>query len=93
MRGYMELVDRYAKLAADPSESAISAILTAGDILRPRGPEAALGFFGKILETNTDPVIQRAIRLQMVDIYRQSNQPDKALVEIEKIIAISSPKK
>src|SRR4051812_28969564 len=37
LRGYLDAVDRYARLARDPANSGIAAVVGAADILRPRG--------------------------------------------------------
>jgi hypothetical protein len=85
-RGYLDLVQQMTDLAKDPSASGVSAVLTASDILKARSNNEAVAFFADILPTVKDPVIQRAIRLQLVDLYKNSNQHDKALVELKTLI-------
>src|SRR5947207_13401553 len=70
LRGYLELVDRYAHLARDPSMSGIAAVISAGDILKPRGADAAIDYYTKLLPEVKSPGVQRAIRLQLVDLYK-----------------------
>jgi len=36
MRGYLDAVDRYARLAHDPQMSGIAAVVQAADLLKPR---------------------------------------------------------
>src|SRR5437879_5597652 len=48
MRSYLEVVDRYAKVAADPTTSGIAAVVAARDTLKPRGADAALEYFTKL---------------------------------------------
>ena len=79
LRAYIELVDRYVKLASDPTASGVAAVMTAMELHRQKGPEAAIAYFTKILPEVKNETVQRTIRLQLVDLYRQSNQPDKAL--------------
>lgn len=86
MRGYLEVVDRYAKLSQDPTATAIAAVVAANDILRPRGTEAAVAFFTKALEEQKNAAVQRAIRLQLVDLYKVAGQQDKALEQLSELI-------
>jgi len=90
MRGYIDLVEQYSKLASDETATGVSAVITAADILRPRGSEAATAYFEKLLPDAANPAVARAIRLQLIDLYRQSNQPEKALEQAEMLI--NSPK-
>jgi len=85
-RGYLDLVQQMTELARDPSASGVSAVMTANDILKARSNNDAIAFFADILPSVKDPVIQRAIRLQLVDLYKNSNQHDKALVELKTLI-------
>jgi len=85
-RGYLDLVQQMTELAKDPSASGVSAVMTANDILKARSNNDAIAFFADILPSVKDPVIQRAIRLQLVDLYKNSNQHDKALVELKALI-------
>lgn len=85
MRGYMELVDRYTRLSSDPDAAGVSAVLAANDLLKSKGPEAAIKYFTDMLDARsgvTRPAIQRAIRLQLIDLYRANNKPDQAMEQI-----------
>src|SRR5262245_50160457 len=62
MRGYLDVVDRYTRLARDPVAAGIGAVITANDILRPRGADAAIDYFNKILPEVKNEAVQRAIR-------------------------------
>lgn len=85
-RGYMELVRGYSDLSRDPSAAGVAAVITANDLLKPRGADAAIEYFDKLLPTVKDPAITRAIRLQLVDLYRSSNRADEALKQLESLI-------
>ena len=86
MRGYMELVVRYGELSKDPSMAGVSAVLTANDLLRPRGAQAGIDYFVKLLPDVKDPTVQRAIRLQLIELYRRAGQNDEALKQLEMLI-------
>ncbi len=82
MRGYLDLVDKFFALARDPSESGVAAVITAGDLLRARGNEAAINFYTEILPKVSDPVVQRAIHVQLAEMYRSAGKADDAMSEL-----------
>jgi hypothetical protein len=86
MRGYLDLVERYSRLSRDPSASGVAAVITTADILRPRGHQVVIDTFEKMLADVKNDAVARAIRLQLVDLYRQSNQPEKALTLLADLI-------
>jgi hypothetical protein len=86
MRNYLELVDRYSKLSADPTSTAVAAVITMTDILRPRGPQAVIEKLEKMLPEAKNVTVERAIRLQLSDFYRQTNQPEKAIEQLDALI-------
>lgn len=90
MKNYLEVVDRYAKLAADPQATSIAAVITTIDILRPRGASAVTERLEKMLESEKNAAVQRVIRLQLADFYRQSNQPEKALEQLDALMKPAS---
>lgn len=83
---FMDLVSRYGELAKDPSLSSVSAIITANDLLRAKGPQAGIDYFKKLQPDVKDATVQRAIRLMLIDLYRRSNQTDAAMAEIDALI-------
>jgi hypothetical protein len=86
LRGYLDAVDRYAKLSRDSVTSGIAAVVATNDILRPRGTSGAIEYFTKVLPDVKNEAVQRAIRLQLVDLYRAAGQQDKALDELQKMM-------
>lgn len=92
-RGYMELVNRYTELSRDSTSSGVAAVLTAADLLRPRGSDAAIDYFLKLQPSVKDPAIDRAIRLQLVELYRASNRADEALKQLEGLITADAQAK
>ena len=86
VRGYLDAVQRYAQLARDPSMSGIAAVVSAADLLRPRGADAAIDFFTKLLPEVKSPGVQRAIRLQLVDLYKAAGKTDQALDELKTLM-------
>jgi|GEM_PF-3847721 len=80
----------YAQIALDPAASGISAVNSAGDLLRNAGPDQGLAYFNGVLEGTRNPSVARMIRFQLVDLYKEANRPDKAL-EVLKDIMVMTP--
>lgn len=85
-RAYLELVERFSKLSHDPETAAIAAVFSANELMRPKGDEAAIAYFNKLLPETKNEAVKRAIRLHLIDLYRAAHQPDKALAEVEQLI-------
>jgi hypothetical protein len=86
LRGYLDAVDRYAKLARDPQNSGIAAVVAANDILRPRGADVAIEYFTKLLPEVKTPAVQRAIRITLVDLYKTAGKQDLALEQLKQLM-------
>jgi hypothetical protein len=86
LRGYLDAVDRYAKLARDPQNSGIAAVVAANDILRPRGADVAIEYFTKLLPEVKTPAVQRAIRITLVDLYKAAGKTDQALDQLKQLM-------
>ena len=86
LRGYLDAVDRYAKLARDPQNSGIAAVVAANDILRPRGADVAIEYFNKLLPEVKTPAVQRAIRITLVDLYKAAGKTDQALEQLKQLM-------
>jgi hypothetical protein len=86
MKQYLDLVDRYATVSRDPTTAGIAAVVAATDTLRPRGSDAAIDYFTKLLPDVKNEAVTRAIRAQLADLYKQSGQQDKALEQLKMLI-------
>jgi lipopolysaccharide biosynthesis regulator YciM len=86
LRDYLDVVDRLTRLARDPASSGVAAVVTTSDLLRARGTDAAIDYFNKVLPDVKNETVQRAIRIQLVDLYKQSGQADKALEQADKLL-------
>ncbi|HEX2972809.1 MAG TPA: hypothetical protein VHP11_10780, partial [Tepidisphaeraceae bacterium] len=69
MQSWLDTVERYTKLARDPSDTAVAAVITANDLLRSRGPQKAVEFFEKLLPQVKNEAVRRAIQLQLTELY------------------------
>jgi hypothetical protein len=83
MRGYLDAVDRYARMAHNPNHAGIAAVVAAADILKPRGADPAIEYFTKLLPEVKSPAVQRAVRLQLVELYKQAGKQDEALEQLK----------
>jgi hypothetical protein len=86
MRGYIDLVDRIARLSRDPTTAGVAAVISAADILKARGADAGIEYFTKMLETAKSDAVKRAIRIQLIELYKQSGQQDKAMEQLTELI-------
>jgi hypothetical protein len=86
MKNFLEVINRYNELGKDADASAVAAVINAIDILRPRGGEAVITRLEKMLGETKSVAAQRVIRLQLADFYRQTNQADKALEQLDVLI-------
>ena len=86
MRGYLDAVDRYARLAHDPAMSGIAAVVTASDLLKSRSNNEAIDYFTKLLPSVKSKAIERAIRIQLVDLYKAAGKQDQALDQLKALM-------
>ena len=90
MRNYLDVFDRYSRLSRDPSAAGVAAVVSAGEILRARGADTAIAYFNKVMPEVKNDAVKRAIRLQLVELYKMSGQQDKALEQLQSLM-ISAP--
>jgi hypothetical protein len=90
LRGYLDAVGGYARLARDADTAGIAAVVTAADMLRPRGVDAGIDYFTKLLPETKSPAVGRAIRMHLIDLYKSAGQQDKALEQV-KILITAEP--
>jgi hypothetical protein len=86
MRTYLDIVDHYAKVSSDPTTAGIAAVISAAEVLRPRGPDAAIEYFNKILPEVKNESVARAIREQLAELYKAAGQQDKSLDQLHTLI-------
>jgi len=91
MRGYIGLVDNYARVSRDPSVAGIAAFLRMKEILDPMGPDAAIDYYTKLLPEVKNEALQRAIRAELADLYKKAGHQDKALEQLRAIITSAPP--
>jgi len=91
MRNYLDVFDRYSRLSRDPTAAGVSAVVSAGEILRARGADSAIAYFNKVMPEVKNESVQRAIRLQLIELYKMSGQQEKALEQLENLM-VNAPR-
>jgi hypothetical protein len=86
LRNYLGVVEAFSRLSRDPNQAGIAAVLGAADILRPRGTDAGIEYFTKLLPEVKSPAVQRAVRLQLVDLYKAAGKQDDALAQLREVM-------
>jgi 2-iminoacetate synthase ThiH len=85
-QGYMMMVEQSARMSRDASTSGVAAVIMAGDLMKKKGPEATIKYYTDLLSDVKDPAVERAIRFQLVELYKRTDQSDKALSELTRLI-------
>ncbi len=83
---FLGFMQDYSKLTSDPSASGVFAVMQAKEILEKRGSDAVVNYFTKILPDVKNESVQRAIHLQLADVYKNAGQGDKALDELKAVM-------
>jgi hypothetical protein len=86
LRNYIDVVDRLARLSRDPVAAGVSAVVSVTDILRQRGPDAAIEYFTRTLPDVKNEAVERAIRIQLADLYKQTGQQENAIQQLDALI-------
>lgn len=92
MRGYLSLVEHFTYLAKDPSAAGVAAVFGASDLLKREGPGAVAKYFKEVLPDVKDKAVERAVRLQLVDAYKQTGQTEDAMEQL-RILMTAAPEK
>ena len=91
LKGWIDLVESYTKLAKDPVAAGVAAVDSASDMLKHKGNDQAIEYFSKLLSEVKNDSVQRAIRLQLVELYGKAGQPDQALEQLRVLIIQAPP--
>jgi hypothetical protein len=89
MEKYLYVVDHLARLADNPAASGVAAVMNANELLKSK-PQDAIDYFNRVLPDVKNESVRRAIRLQLADLYKKSDQPDKALEQMRELM-VSAP--
>ena len=89
MEKYLYVIDHVARVSENPTNAGIAAVLGASDLMKNK-PQDAIDYFTKILPEVKNEAVRRAIRLQLADLYKKTDQPDKSLEQLKELI-IAAP--
>ncbi len=78
-RDLLGLIKDYADIAADASTAGVTAVLSVEDHLPE--VEDQINFLEERADIVRDPVVARAIRMKLIDLYENSNAPRKKRLE------------
>lgn len=85
---FLFTVDHLARTSDNPTASAIAAALQVNEILKDK-PQEAIDYFNRALPDVKNDAVRRVIRLQLTELYRKTNQPDKALEQIRELMILA----
>ena len=83
MERYLDLMQKFTRLAEDPAAAGIAGVFASKDLFGGDGdPAKAIEFFNGVLPEVKNEAVQRAVRIQLIDLYKKSGQRDKALEQL-----------
>jgi hypothetical protein len=85
---YLFVVDHFARLSDNPTASGIAAALQVDEILKDK-PQDQIDYFNRTLPDVKNDSVRRVIRLKLAELYRRTNQPDKALEQIRELMILA----
>jgi hypothetical protein len=83
---YLWGVEHAAAIAKDPESAGVLAVIEAHDFLKDKEPQVQIDFFNKALYEAKSRPVQRQIRLVLYRLFRDTNQNDKALEQLEDLM-------
>lgn len=84
----LDLVLTFEDIASDASTAAVAAIMSVEE--HTEDPADAAALFEEVLPQVDNPTVIRAIRLKLVDVYAELDQPEKSIDQIKRLIVDSS---
>lgn len=92
MDRYLDLMQKFTRLAQDPAAAGIAGVFGSKDLLgSDTDPSKAIAFFTSVLPEVKNEAVQRAIRIELIDLYKKSGQQDKALEQLRILITSAPP--
>lgn len=81
----LDLVLTFEDIVAEESTAAIAAVMAVEEHIEDPAERAA--FFEEMLNESKHSTVKRAIRLKLVDVYAELQQPEKVLEQLKALIA------
>ncbi|MEM1107361.1 MAG: hypothetical protein AAGH99_01580 [Planctomycetota bacterium] len=80
----LELVLTYREIASDPGTAGVAAVMAVEEHVEDASESAAL--FEEMLPQVKNPTVERAIRLKLVEVYGEMDQPEKSIEQLKWLI-------
>jgi hypothetical protein len=77
---------QYSSQAKDPESMGIIAVFEAADLVKDQNPDAQADFFKKVLYDAHSRGVQRAVRMKLAQIYKDSGRNDLALEQLQALM-------
>jgi hypothetical protein len=75
-----------AAIANTAETSGVQAVVQARELLKNQNPQVSLDFFNKALFDVKNRAVQRQIRMELFDLYKQQGQSDKAMDQLQQLM-------
>jgi hypothetical protein len=79
-------IEHTAAVAGSPEASGVQAVVAARELLKSREPQVQLDFFNKALYDVKNRAVQRQIRVELYELYKESGQTDRALDQLQQLM-------
>lgn len=80
----MDIIDQVTATASDPDAAAVSAVLSVEELAESDAEQAEM--LSGMLDDARSGTVERAIRMRLIDVYRHSDQPEKALEQVRLLV-------
>jgi hypothetical protein len=84
---YVWYVEHTAALDKDAESAGVAAVLKSEELLKTKDPQAALDYYLKVVYDSKSHAVTRAARMELYEVYKSMGQPDKALEQLQLVIA------
>ena len=84
-RSVLDVVSGVDEIASSPSASAVAAIFGVDDHFK-KDKAKSIAFLEQLLPKVKDQTVQRAIRMKLGDLYKDTGQTDKSVKQLESLI-------
>jgi predicted negative regulator of RcsB-dependent stress response len=92
MQTFVDTIQKLSDLAKDPVASGVAAAMDAKDQLAKVSPSSASSFLEETLRDAKQPAIRRAIRMQLIDIYKNTGNVEDAKKHLKAIMLMEDEK-
>jgi hypothetical protein len=79
-------MEQTAAIAGNADSSGVQAVLLARELLKSRDPQVSLDFFNKALYDVKNRAVQRQIRMELYELYKDQGLTDKALDQLQQLM-------